>query len=125
MPTEAEWEYACRAGTTTRWSFGDSEDQLRRYAWYGANAWNAGEKYAHKVGTKQPNGWGLYDMYGNVWEWVQDRYGSYTSGSQVDPTGPASGSNRVRRGGGFGGTARSVRSALRPTVATATLARVF
>jgi len=113
LPTEAEWEVACRAGTTTRWSFGDDEGKLRHYAWYGDNAWNAGEKYAHAVGTKRPNPWGLYDMHGNVWEWVQDWYGVYSSRSQKDPTGPASGSSRVYRGGSFINSARGVRSAVR------------
>ena len=113
LPTEAEWEVACRAGTTTRWSFGDDESQLGEYAWYRDNAWSVGEQYAHAVGTKRPNPWGLYDMHGNVWEWVQDWYGSYSSSPQTDPTGPASGSSRVLRGGSFLNHARDVRSANR------------
>ena len=75
LPTEAEWEYACRAGTQTRWSFGEDGSLSGSHAWYSANAWNAGEQYAHAVGTKLPNPWGLYDMHGNVWEWVSDSYG--------------------------------------------------
>ncbi|MBI2506384.1 MAG: formylglycine-generating enzyme family protein [Candidatus Latescibacteria bacterium] len=113
LPTEAEWEYACRAGTATRWSFGDNENQLKDYAWYSDNAWDVGEQYTHQVGTKQPNPWGLYDMHGNVWEWVQDWYGGYLSNSQTDPTGPAAGSDRVGRGGGFRALAGSTRSANR------------
>ena len=111
LPTEAEWEYACRAGTTARWSFGDDESQLKDYAWYDVNAWDVGERYAHKVGTKQANPWGLYDMHGNVWEWCADRYGAYSSGAQEDPAGPASGSYRVFRGGDFNDNARLTRSA--------------
>ena len=113
LPTEGEWEYACRAGTITRWSFGDDESQLGDYAWYYDNAWTVGEKYAHAVGTKEPNPWGLYDTHGNVWEWCQDWYGSYSSNAQTDPAGPSSGSNRVVRGGFFGDLARNVRSANR------------
>ena len=113
LPTEAEWEYACRAGTTTRWSFGDDESQLGEYAWYYDNTWNVGLEYAQPVGTKLPNPWGLYDMHGNVWEWCRDWYGKYTSDSQVDPTGPASGSARVVRGGSFGDDAQNARSAIR------------
>ena len=75
LPSEAEWEYACRAGSTTRFSFGDAVADLAAYAWYSANAKDAGEEYAHAVGTRRPNAWGLYDMHGNVWEWVQDWYG--------------------------------------------------
>jgi formylglycine-generating enzyme required for sulfatase activity len=101
LPTEAEWEYACRAGTTTKWSFGDDVSQLVEYAWYYNNAFDMGEMYAHAVGTKLPNPWGLYDMHGNVWEWCQDWKGSYLSGSQVDPVGLSSGSARVVRSGGF------------------------
>ena len=109
LPTEAEWEYASRAGTTTRWSFGDDASQLGRYAWHAENA--GGQ--THPVGQLQPNPWGLYDMYGNVWEWVQDWYGNYTSGTAVDPAGPSSGSNRVFRGGGWSYGAGYCRSALR------------
>ena len=115
LPSEAEWEYACRAGTQTRWSFGDDESELTDYAWYYDNAWVVGEEYAHAVGTKLPNGWGLYDMHGNVWEWVQDRYSSsyYNSSPRVDPQGPTSGSKRVARGGSFPNHAQYVRSAYR------------
>ena len=115
LPTEAEWEYACRAGTQTRWSFGDDESELTDYAWYGDNAWDVGKEYAQAVGTKLPNAWGLYDMHGNVWEWVQDRYGwdYYNSSPRVDPLGPSSGSARVWRGGSFGNSAQDGRSAYR------------
>ena len=113
LPMEAEWEYACRTGTTTRWAFGDDKGQVGGYAWYRDNAWGAGEQYAHAVGTKLPNAWGLHDMHGNVWEWVQDWYGLYTEDAQVDPTGPSSGSTRVQRGGSFHDSPRDVRSATR------------
>jgi formylglycine-generating enzyme required for sulfatase activity len=113
LPTEAEWEYAARAGTTTRWSFGDDASQLGRYAWYKSNA--GGQ--THPVGQLQPNPWGLYDMHGNVWEWVQDWYGKYTSGPAVDPAGPSSGSLRVFRGGSWYFAARGCRSADRGYVA--------
>jgi formylglycine-generating enzyme required for sulfatase activity len=113
LPTEAEWEYACRAGTTTRWSFGDDEAQLGNYAWYEANAWNAGRRYGQPVGMKLPNPWGLYDLHGNMWEWCQDWRGSYSSDAQTDPQGPASGSYRVLRGGAINYSARDTRSASR------------
>jgi len=99
LPTEAEWEYACRAGTTTVYSFGDDESQLDEYAWSYENAWIVGETYAHIVGQKKPNPWGLHDMHGNVWEWVQDRYGEYPSGDVTDPSGPPMGWNDTYRGG--------------------------
>jgi len=110
LPTEAEWEFACRAGTETRWSFGDDESLLGNYAWYSSNNSPWGTK---EVGQKLPNPWGLYDMHGNVWEWCQDWYEDYSSDAQVDPMGPASGSGRVVRGGYFDGDARWTRSAYR------------
>ena len=118
LPSEAEWEYACRAGTQTRWSFGDNENQLGDYAWYRANAWDVGKGYAQPVGTKLPNAWGLYDMHGNVFEWVQDWYGRdyYNSSPRVDPLGPSSGSYRIFRGGDFWNYAQLVRSAYRPYI---------
>ena len=106
LPTEAEWEYAVRAGTTTRWSFDDDASQLGRYAWYDGNA----GRQTHPVGQLQPNPWGLYDMHGNVWEWVQDWYGQYASGTAENPEGPSSGADRVNRGGGWDSTARFCRA---------------
>ena len=115
LPTEAEWEYACRAGTTTRWSFGDDESQLTDYAWYDVNTKDAGENYPHAVGTKLPNSWGLYDMHGNVAEWVQDWYDGdyYNSSPRVDPPGPDIGTDRVIRSSGSFGDAQTMRSASR------------
>ena len=113
LPTEAEWEYAARAGTTTRYSWGNSESQAGDYAWYDKNAYDVGGKYAHGVGIKMPNPWGLYDMHGNVWEWVQDWYDEnyYRNSPMNDPKGPSSGWGRVGRGGGWGSAARGLRSA--------------
>jgi formylglycine-generating enzyme required for sulfatase activity/tRNA A-37 threonylcarbamoyl transferase component Bud32 len=107
LPTEAEWEWSCRAGTTTQYSFGDDEEQLGQYAWYGGFFCDDGncedEPYAHAVGQKLANPFGLYDMHGNVWEWCSDWYDSeyYGKSPEQDPAGPASGSSRVLRGGGW------------------------
>ena len=110
LPTEAEWEYAARAGTTTRWSFGDEAGRLGYYAWYSDNNSPLGTR---EVGLKNPNPWGLYDMHGNVWEWCQDWKGAYSTTRQINPTGPMAGSVRVLRGGFFNDRARGVRSAAR------------
>ncbi len=88
LPAEAEWEYACRAGSTTAYSFGDDASQLGKYAWFSDNARNT----THLVGQKRPNAWGLYDMHGNVWEWCQDWMEDYPAGPVVDPMGPSFGS---------------------------------
>ena len=109
LPTEAQWEYACRAGSTGRYSFGDEERELERYAWYDKNS--GGE--THAVGEKLPNAWGLYDIHGNVWEWCQDWYSKITKASVKDPTGPAKGTSRVIRGGSWNSPARFLRSACR------------
>lgn len=107
--TEAQWEYACRAGSGGDYCFGDSEEELGAYAWYRENA--GGQ--THPIGTLKPNAWGLYDMHGNVWEWVADWYEPYPSDSQVDPSGPESGSLRVIRGGSWDLSAGGCRSAYR------------
>ena len=102
LPTEAQWEFSCRAGTTTVHSFGDDASKLGEYAWYSKNTLDIDEQYAHRVGQKLPNPWGLYDMHGNVWEWCRDRYAPYGSEKVLtDPTGSAQGENRVLRGGSF------------------------
>ncbi len=124
LPTEAQWEYACRAHSTTAYHFGEDAGQLDRYAWHAGNAWNKGEKYAHAVGRKQPNDWGLYDMHGNAWEWCRDWYAkAYPSGAVTDPTGPASGSLNVLRGGSFRNLAAVCRSASRIWVVAGGTAR--
>ncbi|MCP4695400.1 MAG: formylglycine-generating enzyme family protein [Gammaproteobacteria bacterium] len=110
LPTEAEWEYAARAGSETVYAFGNDPSGLGEYAWYRDNA----EKKTHPVGEKKPNAWGLHDMHGNVLEWTQDYwYGSYSSEAQINPTGPDTGSSRVIRGGSWDGSPRYVRSANR------------
>jgi len=120
LPTEAEWEYACRAGTQTAWSFGNDEKELGDYAWSRENASNAGERYAHQVGLKKSNAFGLYDMHGNVFEWCHDYYEEdYQQSPTNDPRGPASGSSRVLRSGAWDNTPAATRSALRPSFVAA------
>jgi len=109
LPTEAQWEYACRAGSTTNWHFGDTENELVNYAWYNANSGSR----THQVGLKQPNAFGLYDMYGNVWEWCWDWYGNLPTSSQTDYTGAVSGSVRVVRGVSWYDSAEYTRSSYR------------
>ena len=113
LPTEAEWEYACRADTTTNYSSGDNSDSLVDHAWYKANSGGV----THPVGAKQTNDWGLHDMHGNVWEWCQGHHGDYPSGEVTDPTGPATGPSRSIRGGSWGRLAESCRSAHRASLA--------
>ena len=111
FPTEAEWEYACRAGAKTEYSFGDDVGSLEDYAWFGANSQNEN----HPVGQKKPNAWGLYDMHGNVSEWCSDWFDAayYAKSPPEDPKGPASGEFRIARGGSWRDDAGSTRSASR------------
>ena len=123
LPTEAEWEYAARAGSSKRFYWGDSEDEedVKRHAWYQLNSWSkkwnqphASSEGTQPVATRQPNAWGLYDMSGNVWEWVWDEYGNYPRGASTDPTGPSTGGDiRVLRGCCWRDRARRGRSACR------------
>ena len=109
LPTEAEWEYACRAGSKGRFYFGDVETKLGEYAWYQGNSgWKT-----HPVRKREPNAWGFYDMHGNVLEWCQDWYGDYTTSQVTDPTGPKAGQFRVLRGGSWNTGAGFERSAYR------------
>jgi formylglycine-generating enzyme required for sulfatase activity len=111
LPTEAEFEYALRAGTTTEFFFGDSPNELKNYAWYKGNS----PRGTHPVGEKPANAWGLHDMIGNVWQWCNDYYGEdyYEHSPAEDPPGPASGENRVIRGGCWNSRPDDCRSAFR------------
>lgn len=109
LPTAAEWEHACRAGTGTKFSFGHSEEILTDYGWYHSNS----ESKAHPIGSKMPNACGLHDMHGNVWEWCQDWHGAYSTGPNVDPTGPETGTRRVSHGGCFYNPADECLSSIR------------
>jgi formylglycine-generating enzyme required for sulfatase activity len=111
LPTEAEWEYACRAGTTTPWCGGSDDADLREYGWFGATS--AGK--LHPVGQLRANGFGLYDMHGNVWEWCADWYAAdrYGPSPMDDPTGPLTGSSRIQRGGDWFYSSQQCRSAKR------------
>lgn len=109
LPTEAEWEYACRAGSESRWSFGDDEGKLGEYA----RCQGIGGDAIIQVGAKNANAWGLKDMHGNEFEWCEDWYGDYAKGEAKDPTGAPSGDSRVMRGGSWYVAAKYSRSAAR------------
>ncbi|CAA6817867.1 MAG: Unknown protein [uncultured Sulfurovum sp.] len=111
LPSEAEWEYACRAGTPTKWSFGDDEEELENYAWYNKNS----KGKTQPVGTREPNPWGLYDMHGNVWEWCQDSWVDSYDNTPRDGTAykNESTSSKVLRGGSWGDDDINSRSAYR------------
>jgi len=117
LPTEAQWERACRAQTETIFSFGDDEKELGDYAWFRDNAlMKSGEKYAHRVGQKKANPWGIYDVHGNVWEWCRDIYAEKLPGGsnpEVMPDENTKEVRRINRGGGWGGVADHCRSAFR------------
>jgi len=109
LPTEAEWEYAARAGSSTDYGFGNDTTELARFGWYTENS----DYLTQPVGQLEPNAWGLFDMHGNVWEWVQDGCRDYRSRSVVDPVGSDDEPERSMRGGSWGNPARSQRSAHR------------
>ncbi len=111
LPTEAEWEYVARAGTQTKWSFGDKESQLKNYAWYDANS----DSKTHPKGTKKPNPWGVYDIHGNVWEWCEDWYVDNYKNTPKNGSANAKGDKkyRVLRGGSWSNSAIDTRSAYR------------
>ncbi|HBJ36832.1 MAG TPA: hypothetical protein DDZ51_19165 [Planctomycetaceae bacterium] len=111
LPAEAEWEYACRGGTTTAYSFGGNVKDASQFGWWHGNC--GAEQYAHEVGLKRANPFGLHDMHGNVWEWCSDCYGDYPTISVIHTENVAGGSDRVIRGGGWGGGAIFGRSAER------------
>ena len=111
LPTEAEWEYACRAGSNSKYCFGDDASQLGDYAWYKENS----EKVTHDVGLKKPNAWGLYDMHGNIWEWCSDRYAENYAQTPRDGSAHKVFTEKgmVLRGGSWSGVADKQRSSIR------------
>jgi formylglycine-generating enzyme required for sulfatase activity len=110
LPREAEWEYSCRAGSMTKYYFGDNDTDLGDYAWYSGNNTPSGTKPG---GQKKPNAFGLYDMHGLAWEWCADGMRTYTDKTETDPEGPSAGASRVYRGGSFSDVPRCCRAALR------------
>jgi len=112
LPTEAQWEYACRHGTSTRFSFGESDEQMNQYAWFARNSGSNNEEYAHEVGKKKANTFGLHDMHGNVWEWCRDTYLDSLAGGS-NPEANTKGPHRVFRGGGWNDPPVDCRSAFR------------
>jgi formylglycine-generating enzyme required for sulfatase activity len=116
LPTESQWEYACRAGTKSIYSFADDVKQLGNYAWYKENTRHSGSR---AVRQKKPNGFGLYDMHGNAWEWCADSYSrnAYTTAKRTDPLVTIEDANRVLRGGRWGDSAPYCRSAFRCALA--------
>lgn len=126
LPSEAEWEYACRAGSQTKWNFGDSATELDEYAWWQGNSKGIGGRYAHPVRQRKANAWGLYDMHGNVWEWCSDCFkGDYYSSSPLeDPLGPSDLPIRAFRGGSWGSRATEVRSAFRVGITSSVGSRI-
>lgn len=112
LPTEAEWEWSCRAGTMTAYSFGDDVEKLNKYAWFHGEREGS---YPHAVGQKLANAFGLCDMHGNVWEWCQDWYNEcyYEIADEKDPAGSSAGSSRVLRGGSWRSDSATLRSAHR------------
>ena len=112
LPTEAEWEYACRAGSAAIYHFGDNHGTLETYDWYSENS----DGSAHSVGAKRPNAWGVYDLHGNLREWCRDWFAGYTAGAQTDPCGPSKGRSRTIRGGSYqaGGVSSAGRGSRRP-----------
>jgi formylglycine-generating enzyme required for sulfatase activity len=111
LPTEAEWEYACRSGSGTRFFFGNSAEELKAFAWFEANS----QSKPHPVGERKPNAWGLFDMEGNVWEWCNDFYGVkyYRDSPKENPQGPKQGEKRVLRGGAWSSSADNCTSWVR------------
>jgi len=113
LPTEAEWEYACRAGCSNVFCFGEDPLQLTDFAWFEVNAYDLGNRHSHSVAQKKQNAFGLYDMHGNVWEWCEDIYGFYPSGHVINPKGSSGGDKRVKRGGAWNTYSGLCRSANR------------